>query len=116
MRRSAVDDASEVLAVRRWVHVSHAMDFHAGDLRDLLRCLRAHDRVEEAIDERVGVALSRHANEATMEEARVLQHFPDRRVTPIVGNLLRINLDFEVVVAAGQTARARLHLVDVEAQ
>ena len=54
--------------------------------------------------------------EAAMEEARVFQHLPNGRVTPIVRNLLRVDLNLEVVVTTSEHAGTREHLVDVEAE
>jgi len=46
-----------------------------------------------------------------MEKASVFQHLPNRRITPIVGYLLREYLDFKIVVSALKHIRARENFV-----
>ena len=90
------------------------MNLLAGDLCDLRGRLVLDDSVEEAVHQTVWITLARDADEAAVEESSVLKHLPDGWVAPIVWHLLRVDLNLEVVVAAGQDLRAREDVLDVE--
>lgn len=85
---------------------------HLGELFG--RSVLSHT-VEIPVNETVGVSLTTNAGESTMEESGGFEHLPDCRVTPIVWDCLREDLDFEIVVSTGEHSWRSKGLVDIHA-
>lgn len=73
------------------------------------------DCVEEAVYKRVRISLPADTSEPAMEEPSVLEHFPDRGITPIVRHFLGEDLNLEVIVAALEHPGTGEDLVDIDA-
>ena len=69
---------------------------------DLLHGYVLSHRGEVRVDQRIWVSLSTLAGVSTVIESCGLQHLPNRRITPVVGNHLRPDLDLEVIVASSE--------------
>ena len=95
--------------------ISHSIELGSADGRDLLRRSVSLNSVEVAVDEGVRVALSANARETAVEEASVLQHLPKGGIAPVVGHLLREDLDPKVIVTAFEHLWTRENLIDVNA-
>ena len=102
-------------AIRQMRYIGMFVELLTIDSCDLLGCSVRDNGVEEAVDERVGVALSTDTCEPTVEKAGVLEHLPHRRIAPIIGHLLRPDFDNKIVVSTIEHSGTRENLVNVDA-
>jgi len=92
-----------------WVNpanVEHLLSPHSADL---LQGGVLGDSDKEGVNHGVRVSLTALACEAAVEESGVDQKLPYGWVTPEVGNLLRPDLDLEIVVVASKHRGGRVH-------
>ena len=104
-----VPDVGRRVAIR---DLSYLFSSH---LRNLVQSAIPRHCLEEGVYHGVGVSLSALYCESAMEEAGVSKHFPDNRMTPIVGLLLWVDCDTEIVVAGLENLRDGHHLVQRDA-
>ena len=91
-----------------WVnpsYIEHLLTPHSGNF---LECSVLRDGDKEGVDHTVGISLAALAGKAAMKESRVNQKLPNRGVAPEIRNLLRPDLDPEVVMTTTQHRWSRV--------